>query len=103
MENYKRKLVLVFGGILKGTERFENDYVDGILGMPNDSLPRNIICVEPLPDRLVSIGRVDNDIFSDGTACNAGLVTLGGSDPDYYDGYLQFVSINHGRGTINLL
>lgn len=87
---------LVFGAILRETESFENDNVDGILGMAYKSLACNPTCVEPLFDTMVETGKIKKDIFSICTAYDGGTVTLGGSDENFYEGELEYVPIAHG-------
>lgn len=87
---------LIFGAILRETEQFENQNVDGILGMAYSSLACNPTCVDPLFDTLVKTGKVERDIFSICTAADGGTITLGGSSPDFYKGKLQYVPLSHG-------
>lgn len=82
---------LAFGGILTETDGFENDNVDGILGMAYESLACNPTCVTPLFDKLLKEGLVERDVFSLCTARNGGTLVLGGSSDRYYEGELQYV------------
>lgn len=87
---------LIFGAILRETDQFENENVDGILGMAYSSLACNPTCVDPLFDTLVRTGKVKRDIFSICTATDGGTITLGGSSPDFYERKLQYVPLSHG-------
>lgn len=86
---------LVYGAILRETNSFEGTNVDGILGMAYKSLACNPTCVAPLFDTLVQSGKVSKDIFSLCTAPEGGTLTLGGSDPKFYEGELQYVPMKH--------
>lgn len=87
---------LIFGAVLRETEQFENENVDGIFGMAYSSLACNPTCVDPLFDTLVKMGKVGRNTFSICTATNGGTVTLGGSNPHYHEGDLQYVPLSHG-------
>lgn len=84
---------LKFGAILSVTKGFENDIVEGILGMAFKSLACNPTCVLPLFDALVESGQVKRDVFSVCTGRHGGMLTLGGSNPAMYKGSLEYVPI----------
>jgi hypothetical protein len=88
---------LVFGSILRVSEGFENVAVDGILGMAFASLACNPTCVTPLFDALVEARKVQRDMFSLCTGRHGGVLTLGGSNPKFYDGPLQYVPLAKKR------
>jgi Eukaryotic aspartyl protease len=85
---------LVFGSILRVSKGFESVAVDGILGMAFASLACNPTCVTPLFDALVKAGRVERDVFSLCTGRHGGTMTLGGSNPDLFEGKLQYVPLS---------
>lgn len=85
------KAPVMFGGILKQIHDFETSEVDGILGMAYKSLACNPTCVEPLFDTLVDTGRVSRNVFSMCTGEEGGTLTLGGNDPNQYEGDLKYV------------
>lgn len=85
------KAPVMFGGILKQIHDFETAEVDGILGMAYKSLACNPTCVEPLFDTLVDTGRVGRNVFSMCTGREGGTMTLGGNDPNQYEGSLKYV------------
>ncbi|CAN8074691.1 unnamed protein product [Agarophyton chilense] len=86
---------LAFGAILRETDDFEADNVDGIFGMAYKALACNPTCVLPLFDTLVESGKVDHDIFSICTGASGGTLVLGGSNPNLYEGDLQYVPMAH--------
>ncbi|KAI0567223.1 aspartyl protease [Gracilaria domingensis] len=86
---------LAFGTILRETNDFEAENVDGIFGMAYKALACNPTCVLPLFDTLVASGKVDRDIFSICTGTNGGTLVLGGSNPNLYKGQLQYVPMVH--------
>ena len=86
---------LAFGAILKETEKFENNNIDGIFGLAYPELACNPTCVSPLFDTLVSSEKVEKDIFSICTGPEGGILSLGGSNPDHYEGDLQYVPMVH--------
>lgn len=83
---------LVFGAILE-QKSFEASNVDGIFGLAYKSLACNPSCVIPLFDTLVATHQVDHDIFSLCTAPQGGVLTLGGSNPNLYEGSLSYVPL----------
>lgn len=88
---------LVFGSILRVSKDFESSAVDGILGMAFGSLACNPTCVTPLFDALVKSGQVEHDVFALCTGPHGGTLSLGGSDPDMYEGDLKYVPLSSRR------
>lgn len=84
---------LAFGAILEETSSFSNDQVDGIFGLAYKPLACNPTCVNPLLDELVESGKVNHDIFSICTGKDGGVLTLGGSNSDLYEGSLSYVPL----------
>ncbi|XP_054733489.1 lysosomal aspartic protease-like [Anastrepha obliqua] len=76
---------------------FVNSNFDGILGMAFQSIA--VDNVVPPFYNIWSQGLVDNDVFSfylarAGTSNQGGELILGGSDPNYYQGGLTYVSVS---------
>jgi Eukaryotic aspartyl protease len=88
---------VVFGAILSVSQGFENNIVDGILGMAFKGLACNPTCVVPIFDVLVKEGKVERDVFAICTGRNGGVLTLGGSNPALYDGALKYVPLIRRR------
>ena len=91
------KAPVIFGGILRQIKNFESDEVDGIFGMAYKSLACNPTCVEPLFDTLVDTGKVLNDKFSLCTGVEGGTLTLGGNNPEQYEGELEYVAMGNQK------
>uniref|UniRef100_A0A7S3EMD4 Peptidase A1 domain-containing protein n=2 Tax=Rhodosorus marinus TaxID=101924 RepID=A0A7S3EMD4_9RHOD len=68
-----------FGGILKDSRNFEQDGVDGIMGLAYPSLGCTPTCMTPIFDLMVNDKLVD-DIFSICLAEHGGVITLGDYD-----------------------
>ncbi len=91
------KAPIIFGGILRQIRDFESSEVDGIFGMAYKSLACNPTCVEPLFDTLVDTGKVARDKFSLCTGAVGGTLTLGGNNPEQYEGDLQYVPMGNQK------
>lgn len=81
---------LTYGGILTQNS-FEANHVDGIFGLAFKTLACNPTCVLPLVDTMYSKRLIRHDIFSMCLSSKGGVLTLGGSDPKYYQGDLKYV------------
>lgn len=88
---------LVFGAMLEETSSFANDKVDGIFGLAYKSLACNPSCVTPLLDTLVQSAKVQHDIFSICTSKEGGILSLGGSNSNLYNGSLTYVPLQTFR------
>uniref|UniRef100_A0A7S1XGN2 Peptidase A1 domain-containing protein n=1 Tax=Compsopogon caeruleus TaxID=31354 RepID=A0A7S1XGN2_9RHOD len=71
---------VVFGGILTDTEGFEQETVDGILGMAYPLLACNPTCTETPFDSLVRTTKIP-DVFSICISESGGRMVLGAYDP----------------------
>lgn len=81
---------VVVGGIMTQSS-FETKKVDGIFGLSFKTLACNPTCVLPLVDKLYEDGSIDANVFSMCLNSKGGVLTLGGSNPDLYEGELTYV------------
>lgn len=93
---------MVFGSVLveRGTWAASSN-VDGILGIGLKALSCNPTCVNPLMYELVN-DRVLHDGFSMCMGDSAGQLVMGGVDPRFFDGAIQFTPLTKPIGTTKL-